>query len=385
MHQLKKNHYYLSVIDTNYLCFTYVAQNEKFYQLVNNTLKEIDITDLLDFIIKQEIEYIDDLNKLFDPTRYLVSPFNSTEKFLEGRYFLTDHQENIKKDILATNKRYYSIEGRPGTGKTLLIYDISKSLMEDDKAVGIIHCANLNLGQRQLIEKGWVIESIRYYTEIFEKDIDVLILDETQRIRNDQFENIIEKCHENGIKCIIAFDPDQRLHNQEFKSGVPTRIKEISDNYSKLTNKIRTNKEIDCFIRNLFNLNDKTIGVNYTNIDVLYFSNIIEARRLMREKSEEEWNIIDYTKSRYKREIVDQYIVNPSFNAHNAIGQEFDNVIVLLGEMFSYIDDKLIVTEKSYYHLKGMLYQITTRARKKLLIIVVNNESLLANILGILK
>ena len=36
---------------------------------------------------------------MFNPSNYLVSPFNSTEKFIAGKYFLTVQQESICKDV----------------------------------------------------------------------------------------------------------------------------------------------------------------------------------------------------------------------------------------------------------------------------------------------
>ena len=40
------------------------------------------------------------IDSLFDPSNYLVSPFNSTKEFVKNNYFLTDHQEEIKNNII---------------------------------------------------------------------------------------------------------------------------------------------------------------------------------------------------------------------------------------------------------------------------------------------
>lgn len=99
--QLIKNRYYLSFLAKELLNFTYVVEDQELYYLDNDgELIETEITHLISVLNEQSLESIEDINKLFNPSNYLVSPFNSTEAFIEGEYFLTDHQENIKKEIL---------------------------------------------------------------------------------------------------------------------------------------------------------------------------------------------------------------------------------------------------------------------------------------------
>ena len=56
---------------------------------------------------------------------------------------LTQHQEKIKKDILQkieTNaqNQFFGVTGGPGTGKTLLIYDLAVELSKTKKVL-LIH------------------------------------------------------------------------------------------------------------------------------------------------------------------------------------------------------------------------------------------------------
>ncbi|WP_224077046.1 hypothetical protein [Planococcus chinensis] len=78
--------------------FTYVSNVGK--QYIFNEEEEIEETAfnaLIGELWNQQLEYIEDVHQLFNPTRYLDSPFNQPEAFIEGNYFLTDHQ-NIKKE-----------------------------------------------------------------------------------------------------------------------------------------------------------------------------------------------------------------------------------------------------------------------------------------------
>ena len=92
------------------------------------------------------------IDELFNPSDYLVSPFNTTRKFLNNEYFLTHQQEELKTKVIESLNsseiaKFISITGGAGTGKTLLIYDIAKQLKEKGKKALIIHCGYLNDGQ----------------------------------------------------------------------------------------------------------------------------------------------------------------------------------------------------------------------------------------------
>lgn len=48
----------------------------------------------------QTIDYSFDPSKEFIPSNYLVSPFNSTNRFINNEYFLTSAQQRIKDEII---------------------------------------------------------------------------------------------------------------------------------------------------------------------------------------------------------------------------------------------------------------------------------------------
>lgn len=73
-----------------------------------------------------------------------------------------------------------------------------------------------------------------------------------------------------------------------------------------------------------------------------------------------------------------------SKKAHDVIGQEFEKVVLVMDGCFKYNEDgKLMYRAENYYSLKGMLYQIVTRAVKELKIIVLNNPELFYKLLEI--
>ncbi len=104
--QLVKNRYYLSFLEKEIFSFTYIAEDKKlFYLSENNNLIETDFSFLISKLNNQELSEIENVDKLFNPSNYLVSPFNSTEAFMKGQYFLTDHQINIKKKYIKIRHR----------------------------------------------------------------------------------------------------------------------------------------------------------------------------------------------------------------------------------------------------------------------------------------
>ncbi|OIQ95292.1 hypothetical protein GALL_227710 [mine drainage metagenome] len=164
--QLKRNKYYLSFIEKKIHNYCFQSDTgELFYLSDTDELKNADFSYLIKLLEDQKIENISNIDILFNPSNYLVSPFNSTEKFIKNEYFLTKQQETVKVEILntienETTASFISVTGSAGTGKTLLTYDIAKKLRLDGKKPLIIHCGILNDGQHNLKnEHGWDITS----------------------------------------------------------------------------------------------------------------------------------------------------------------------------------------------------------------------------------
>lgn len=71
---------------------------------------------------------------------------------------------------------------------------------------------------------------------------------------------------------------------------------------------------------------------------------------------------------------------------HGVVGQEFDNVLVLLGDIFYYgTDNRLTVRYSNHYDPERMFYQAITRSRKKIMLVVVNNNKLYTDLINKIK
>lgn len=389
--QLIRNKYYLSFIEKQNFFFTYVSETKTLYKLDNEILVESSITDLLQLINEQEIELVSDIDSYFHPSNYLVSPFNSTDRFLNNEYFLTIQQEKVKKEVFTeinlAHASFIAIEGKPGTGKTLLSYDITKEARQASIKTQVIHCGKLNDGQNTLWEQSWSIIPAKDTEKTDFTMYDLIVVDEVQRMYPEQLKYLIEQVRRHNKTCIFSYDANQTLRRwEEQNNNVEKLIKTLPHlKEFVLSKKVRTNKEVANFIGRLFNIKDNKEKIHNSNVEIQYFSTTTEAKLFLEYKKTQDWKVINLTSSSYNKEFCDKYIIAGEDNAHDVIGQEYENVITIVDNFFSYNDEgELVYTKKSYYSPPKMLFQIVTRTRTKLCLVIIDNEKVMSRCLDIL-
>lgn len=391
--QLKQNRYYLSHIVDEVYSFTYVKESEAVSKLYiyDGGLRESSFGELIQKLSEIDNPITQDIELLFRPKDYLVSPLNKPEKFLNGNYYLTAQQEEIKKEIVSKSnmdKRIWGIQGSAGTGKTLLLYDLAKTFCEKSK-VCIVHCGMLSEGHKyiNLHSKNMLIIDAKSLSIDIIKNYSVICVDETQRLYTSGL-NIVLDAFNKGIveKCIFSYDFAQALSKTEQNRNNPKRLNEISGfQERKLKDRIRTNKEMFSFIRNMMNLSDKSYTeMKYDNVDILYANSIGEADVISNFYKKRGYTFITITPSQYVSNLIDHYSGN--INSHQVIGQEFDKVIVILDNNFRYNGDGILQAKEHPnpdYLFPRLFYQNISRAREKLCIIVLDNSDLFEKLLSI--
>lgn len=390
--QQQKNKYYLSFLDKPLHIYTFISNENKLYKLVirNNgdEIEEITFNELCNILMSQEVVTFNNIDDLFNPSDYLVSPFNSPEKFMSEGYFLTVQQEQIYKEIQTklsdTVTNFIALTGGAGTGKTLLTYHIAKETIQRGKKVLILHCAPLNSGHQILMDEyNWSIYMPKYAPNTI--DFDLIIIDEAQRMYPYQFDKYIKEVRTLNKKCIFSYDEKQYLRDNEKQYHTKERIeKELLCTPYKLTDKIRTNKEIAYFIRQLFNIKKNIPNIDYTNIELTYCKDCYSAKLLLQELLERGWKTPNYTPGTRSFFHYEAYLSNDTESAHSVVGQEFNNVVVVIDESFKYNSQGDLIADNTYYSQRQMLYQIITRTRKKLHIVIINNEVMLNRCIDIL-
>lgn len=388
--QLLQNRYYMRHLRRDTQLFTYVSSNGHCYKLNSSEdLVSVQLQDLAKAIVAIHEERLFDGNieLFFPPEKFLVSPFNSTEDFMAKHYFLTNSQEEIKKKVLSfvnDNNQgcFYAINGGPGTGKSLLIYDIAKTLMDKGKNVVIGHAGLLNYGHTILIDRGWDICQTK---EISSHEADVYIIDEAQRCYN--LSTIINLVIKEAKKCILSYDPCQLMRDDELKYNNNEQIiVNAGNNVGTLSSKIRTNKYVYNFIKALFDKNIPVIDEKNDYVDITYCSSLDDVLITEVVLTDQGFVLPQFTPRLYSREEYQNWFSDSLKTAHAVIGQEFDKVAALISPNIHYDQNGKLVSSKSsyYYNEWRMLYQILTRARQKIHLIIYNNPQMLERCLKLI-
>ncbi len=395
--QQSQNYHYLKALEKDIYICTYVDKDGLYeYDRKSGKTEKIPYERLVDILKKHELDLDADPDKLFIPSNYLVSPFNSTEKFLRREYFLTGAQETIKNELtekITSNYVMYAITAGAGTGKTLLLYDIARTISEKNKIL-IIHCGKLNAGHEELINrKKWNICSIKDISETtinkhIEKTIAAIFIDESQRIRTEQLKIIINKSKKLQIPIVFSYDIKQYLNENEkldVYKYVKSHYPEINIYRKSLTNKIRTNDNLSSFITNLMDIGKSNSHLDYSKVSIDYFDDVDKVKDYVSYlKRDMGWKCITYTCSRYTKYDIDRIGSLSLVKAHDVIGQEFQKVVFVMDYNFQYSEENVLqCSKKSFYSLSGMFYQIITRVIDEMKIIVLENKQLYYKLLQI--
>lgn len=331
-----------------------------------------------------------DIEGLFRARDFLVSPLNSPEKFLGEQYFLTDQQEKIEKELFrkllhGTGNLYFGITGGAGTGKTLLLYDIARKISGNGK-VCIIHCGFLSPGHEYLNQqlKEIDIKPIRDIAADAMSHLDsysFILVDEAQRIYKEQYDSIVNYVKDKNIKCIFSYDSRQTLSAEEQNRNIAAEIGVLCGKETyRLSDKIRTNKELAAFIKALLDLRKRNNTYRYDCVDVLFAKDYARAYGML-EHYRKNYTFINFTLSRYSATKFDAF--GGELNTHKVIGQEYDNVVMVLDDTF-YYDANGVLCAKEHpnpnYLYHKLLFQGVSRTRERLCLIILRDIDLFKQI-----
>lgn len=387
--QLRRNRHYLLALKPSVRICSYIVSTGEIYYIdeQSTAVRSATVEELVRLIKQQEVEQAEDLDRLFSPKQYLVSPLGSPEKFINQYYFLTNHQEEIKRDVLnafaGTDIKCALISGTAGTGKTLLVYDISCHYkMQHRREVYLVHCGMLSEGHLYLKNRDWNICEIKDYRAVMEeadRSGGLVVFDEAQRIHRHQMIDIFERMAASSAKFVFAYDPKQYLSNAENKGALFDQLK-VPHIAHTLRTTIRTNKEIASFINKLLDLRRLRHDphIRYNNIYLQYFDDAQSLRNFLHHlKDQEGWEVLHYTNGPPG---------SANRNVYETIGLEYDKVAVVINEDFYYRNGRLFSRGHPAEHqVHQMLFQQMTRTREELFIIIHRNLEVLKWCLEILR
>ena len=212
------------------------------------------------------------------------------------------------------------------------------------------------------------------------RDVDIVIVDEAHRLYTESLEKVERWVKRAKTICLFSYDAGQTLSASENRRRTADAIDVLCENnIYKLTNKIRTNKELALFITCLRDLSKYIDNYTFPHVKIIYEPDKEAALLRAKGLEKEGYTYISFTPSFYNHELDYQ---QSEYNTHNVIGQEFDGVCMLLDYNWRYENGRLkgLVHPNPDYLFTKLLYQGLTRVRRKLALVVCS-ESVLEGIL----
>lgn len=310
--QLLQNRYYLSVQGKMIQSYTYISSQERLVRLNNHDhIVEADWDQLCLALQRQSKDYEGDIEDLFQAEMYLFSPVTEPERFLNKEYFLTSQQKDIERRILDKIRKvkygYFWFSGLPGTGKTLLLYDIAMKLSVHQK-VCMIHCGETGKEWKilhdRLLRIAFLSDSRLEECTDF-KEYSAILVDEAHLLTEEKLHVILELSEKHPV--IFSSDDEDMISDEEMDRTMIREIEHLPDIQSfHLTNRIRTNAELSSFIQNMMHLPEKRTVRYYPHIQVVYANDEEEAGILLKGYQDQLVFIIDeryyYDEKGYLRE-----------------------------------------------------------------------------------
>ena len=134
----------------------------------------------------------------------------------------------------------------------------------------------------------------------------------------------------------------------------------------------------------MLTMNSKLPYTTYPHIELIYSSDYSSAKKLLQSLSDKGWKIPNYTPETRTFFHYEKYASDDKESAHSVIGQEFDKIVIVIDNYFKYDSSVQLTADNSYYSQRQMLYQIITRTRKELCVVIIDNETILNRCIDIL-
>ena len=380
--QLEQNRYYLAHIAHTIYSFTYVMETGALYSLnERGYLKLCHVKELAAVLKKEAFQnYLTDgIDRFFRASDYLISPVASPEKYLQGKYFLTNQQFDFRKKILdhlqENEHPVVSVSGITGTGKTLLLFDLAMILSRKQRVL-IIHSGPLRKGHKIIDER---LKNVEIYSGEFKlpdcyiNDFSYLLIDEAELLSDEILEELLEKSAAYRIPVIMTLDPRHLLTeyypDTESHEEMTKRIYGASTLSLTFTGHIRVNRPVYSFLRTLLSIKDRAGIQDYSCIDVLYAGNTKELEFIISYYENQGYELLNAGKGRRKEK--------------QLIAQEYNKVLMILDGHYYYDKTGILQVRDRFENSLSLLYEGLSRTRENLCLIVLGDRQLFSQILSI--
>lgn len=368
---------------------------------------------------KEGTNYEGNIEDLFRAELYLISPITDPVRFLKKEYFLTSQQRDIEKkilrDIYAKQSGCFWFSGIPGTGKTLLLYDIAMKLSVRHR-ICMVHCEENGEKWRILHERLQRIDfladeqiriekksgsqnsgqdkgpdSSRDYdqkkqfnyeerkagTQIPLEKYRGILVDEAHLLSKDKIERLLELSKEQPV--IFSSDSEDVISSEEMDKENIKKLENQTDiKVFRLTNRIRTNAELSTFIQNMMHLPPRMNSRGYPHIFVVYANDDVEAENLLS----------DYIKQGYQWvEIEESERQEAQADLKMQAVRDMDKIVLLLDERYYYDEEGYLraacfMKNGSSYVRK--IFHRLNHAKESIALVVKKNEKVYNTLLELL-
>ena len=368
--QLIQNRYYLSALGKPIQSYTYISSQNRLMRLTNHDhVIEASWNQLCAALQKEGKDYSDDIENLFRAEWYLFSPLTEPNRFLNKEYFLTAQQRDIKRQILKKIREeqtgYFSFSGLPGTGKTLLLYDIAMKL-SNRQQVCIIHCGEAGKKWEILHKRLQRIDFLsdnQLETQFSLEDYHAILVDEAHLLSVEKLNVLLNMSEDRPI--IFSSDSEEMISPKEIDQSTMKRMEELPNLQTfRLTNRIRTNAELSSFIQNMMHLPVRKNQNEFPHVSVVYANDTKEADTLVQ----------DYIRQGY------QYFSQMG-NAELRITavRDTEQMVVMLDERYYYDEDQYLRSRNPMQNGQSevrRLFHLLNQAKENLAFVVKENETL---------
>ena len=398
--QLKIRKRLLSVFKRDVVSIGFIQNKNNlfFYKLENNKLCSIKPIEVLKHLTYSKTDYsISNLSDYLNKETLNISPVNQGSLFLNNVYELTNQQQNIIDEIKKLKSKFYLVKGKAGTGKSLVAFELAEYFSNNGKKTILFFLSPNSDLYREFNSKEFEILTLDMYNDenrsvnsgfdkVYNEDFDLLIIDEAQRLYEAQV-NELEKVIKGNRHCIFLLDSEQNLVSDNEGKLITNKITKLvnKEHQFRLTELLRFNKHIEAFIRKLFKMGDIKGNPNEANIDIIKIINDNEALKY-----------VDYLRENYSYVLLkplETGTITKNYkyddHAYNVIGKEFENIIIILDERYFYDSENGLQISKEKNRYKGshnllkLNYELVTRVKNKITILIVGNDELYENMIEI--
>lgn len=389
--QLLQNQYYLATLGKSIYSYTYISGPKRLVKLSKSGhLREATFEELVEVLQKQKECYEGPIEALFQEDKYLISPLTDPGRFLRQEYFLTSQQKDIKRQILKKvsggGVSFQGFTGLPGTGKTILLYDIAMKL-SNREAVCVFHYGSHAKELEQLDDRLKRVDF--YYCESgfdpeLTKQYAAILVDEGHRINQAALDCILKYARSWQVPVIFSYDCEEVIAKQERGRDGSCLIEELPgfEKYH-LTNRIRVNAELSSFIHCVMHVERGNHRMDFPSVALAYANQPKEAEILLQNYEREGYIFIrDGALNLPKMELVQQ------MGSEAATCKEFDKVVMVMDASFWY-------DEKGYLRYEGHrantdsgvrnLFHGLSRAKEGVALLIIQNEPVFETLLSIVQ